>query len=403
MSDFEYVLRDFEDAVRSAALRSQALVILGPRRAGKTTMLKHLVRGRQCLWFSGKDEDDLKVLADSQSCLSLMRQFPNIIIDEAQFFPDIGRVIKEMVENTTTDSRIFVIGSSKLAFGVPLGQSGGDRIDSFTLWPLVLEELARRNGWDDVKRDIYDRMIYGCYPTVINDPAHAREFLIDMADTLLHRDLFQLAEVRKKMDLERLLAVLAAKVGSVIHYGAIARELGIENKTIERYVELLAACFIVRVVPSWYGQSPAELRLSKKIYFYDNGVRNALLRDFTPVPARKDKEVLWENLFFTERLKRHAVRRDGGEIYFWRTKKDHEMDFVEVVNGTIVAFACRAGGKSDGSAFKSSIKAFMRAYPNIPVTVATPETIDREPEDPVRLETAVKTPGNAPGEVVGAG
>ena len=403
MSDFEYVLRDFEDAVRRAALRSQALVILGPRRAGKTIMLKHLVRGRQCLWFSGKDEDDLKVLADSQSCLSLMRQFPNIIIDEAQLFPDIGRDIKEMVENTTTDSRIFVIGSSKLAFGVPLGQSGGDRIDSFTLWPLVLEELARRNGWDDVKRDIYDRMIYGCYPTVINDPAHARECLIDMADTLLHRDLFQLAEVRKKMDLERLLAVLAAKVGSVIHYGAIARELGIENKTIERNVELLAACFIVRVVPSWYGQSPAELRLSKKIYFYDNGVRNAHLRDFTPVPARKDKEVLWENLFFTERLKRHAVRRDGGEIYFWRTKKGHEMDFVEVVNGTIVAFACRAGGKSDGSAFKSSIKAFMRAYPNIPVTVATPETIDREPEDPVRLETAVKTPGNAPGEVVGAG
>ena len=102
---------------------------------------------------------------------------------------------------------------------------------------------------------------------MICDPAHAGEFLIDMADTLLHRDLFQLAEVRKKMDLERLLAVLAAKVGSVIHYGAIARELGIENKTIERYVELLAACFIVRVVPFWYGQSPAELRLSKKSTF----------------------------------------------------------------------------------------------------------------------------------------
>ncbi len=115
---------------------------------------------------------------------------------------------------------------------------------------MALEELARRSNWDDVKRDIYDSMIYGCYPAVINDTAHAREFLIDMADTLLHRDLFQLAEVRKKTDLERLLAVLAAKVGSVIHYGAIARELGIENKTIERYVELLAACFIVRVVPS---------------------------------------------------------------------------------------------------------------------------------------------------------
>ena len=116
------------------------------------------------------------------------------------------------------------------------------------------------------------------------------------------------------------------------------------------------------------------------------------MRDFTPVPAREDKGALWENLFFTERLKRHAVRRDGGEIYFWRTKKGHEMDFVEVLNGTIVAFACRAGGKSDGSAFKSSIKAFMRAYPNIPVTVVSPENIDQEPEKPVSLEVAFKTP-----------
>lgn len=182
----------------------------------------------------------------------------------------------------------------------------------------------------------------------------------------------------------KLVKFLAANVGSEIRYGSIASELGIQNKTIERYVDLLASCFIVKVVPSWSRNPTAELKLSKKIYFYDNGIRNAILKNFTPVPAREDKGALWENLFFTERLKRHAFRRDGGEIFFWRTKKQHEMDFVEVVDGTIAAFECKAGNKSN----TNSIKAFKRAYPNIPVTVVSPENIDLEPEPPVSLEVA---------------
>lgn len=351
-------------------------------------MLEHLVRDRQCIKLTGEDEDDLRILADPKSYLSLTQQFPNIIIDEAQFVPDIGRVIKRMVDSNTTDSRIFVTGSSALTLGGHLKESGAGRFNSYNLWPLSLEELARHSNWIEVKRGINDRMIYGCHPDVINDPAHAREYLLDFADTLLYKDLFRLAEVRKPTDLTKLVTFLAANVGSEIRYGSIAGELGIQNKTIERYVDLLASCFIVKIVPSWSRNPTTELKLSKKIYFYDNGIRNALLRNFTPVPAREDKGALWENLFFTERLKRHAFRRDGGEIYFWRTKKQHEMDFVEVVNGTIAAFECKAGGKTN----TVSIRAFMRAYPNIPVTVVSPENIDQEPEKPVSLEVAFKTP-----------
>lgn len=385
MFNFPYIRRELEAPILRGTLRNRAELILGPRQVGKSTMLDHLVQNQRFIKLTGEDEDDLSILADPKTFLTLTQQFPNVIIDEAQFVPNIGRVIKRLVDNNTTDSRIFVTGSSALDLGGHLKESAAGRFNSYNLWPLSLEELAEHSSWIEVKRQINDRMIYGCHPDVINDPAHAKEYLLDFTDSILYKDLFKLAEVRKPTDLTKLVTTfLAANVGSEIRYGSIASELGIQNKTIERYVDLLASCFILKVVPSWTRNPTAELKLSKKIYFYDNGIRNALLKNFAPVPAREDKGALWENLFFTERLKLHAFRRDGGEIYFWRTKKQHEMDFIEIVNGTIAAFECKAGNKINST----SIKAFSRAYPNIPVTVVSPDNIDQEPAEPASLANA---------------
>lgn len=390
MFNFPYIRRELEAPILRGTLRNRAELILGPRQVGKSTMLDHLVQNQRFIKLTGEDEDDLSILADPKTFLTLTQQFPNIIIDEAQFVPNIGRVIKRLVDNNTTDSRIFVTGSSALDLGGHLKESAAGRFNSYNLWPLSLEELAEHSSWIEVKRQINDRMIYGCHPDVINDPAHAKEYLLDFTDSILYKDLFKLAEVRKPTDLTKLVTFLAANVGSEIRYGSIASELGIQNKTIERYVDLLASCFILKVVPSWSRNPTAELKLSKKIYFYDNGIRNALLKNFAPVPAREDKGALWENLFFTERLKLHAFRRDGGEIYFWRTKKQHEMDFIEIVNGTIAAFECKAGNKINST----SIKAFSRAYPNIPVTVVSPDNIDQEPAEPASLANAFDAPPN---------
>ena len=387
---FPYIRRELEAPILRGTLRNRAELILGPRQVGKSTMLDHLVQNQRFIKLTGEDEDDLSILADPKTFLTLTQQFPNVIIDEAQFVPNIGRVIKRLVDNNTTDSRIFVTGSSALDLGGHLKESAAGRFNSYNLWPLSLEELAEHSSWIEVKRQINDRMIYGCHPDVINDPAHAKEYLLDFTDSILYKDLFKLAEVRKPTDLTKLVTFLAANVGSEIRYGSIASELGIQNKTIERYVDLLASCFILKVVPSWSRNPTAELKLSKKIYFYDNGIRNALLKNFAPVPAREDKGALWENLFFTERLKLHAFRRDGGEIYFWRTKKQHEMDFIEIVNGTIAAFECKAGNKINST----SIKAFSRAYPNIPVTVVSPDNIDQEPAEPASLANAFDAPPN---------
>lgn len=390
MFNFPYIRRELEAPILRGTLRNRAELILGPRQVGKSTMLDHLVQNQRFIKLTGEDEDDLSILADPKTFLTLTQQFPNVIIDEAQFVPNIGRVIKRLVDNNTTDSRIFVTGSSALDLGGHLKESAAGRFNSYNLWPLSLEELAEHSSWIEVKRQINDRMIYGCHPDVINDPAHAKEYLLDFTDSILYKDLFKLAEVRKPTDLTKLLTFLAANVGSEIRYGSIASELGIQNKTIERYVDLLASCFILKVVPSWTRNPTAELKLSKKIYFYDNGIRNALLKNFAPVPAREDKGALWENLFFTERLKLHAFRRDGGEIYFWRTKKQHEMDFIEIVNGTIAAFECKAGNKINST----SIRAFSRAYPNIPVTVVSPDNIDQEPAEPASLANAFDAPPN---------
>lgn len=390
MFNFPYIRRELEAPILRGTLRNRAELILGPRQVGKSTMLDHLVQNQRFIKLTGEDEDDLSILADPKTFLTLTQQFPNVIIDEAQFVPNIGRVIKRLVDNNTTDSRIFVTGSSALDLGGHLKESAAGRFNSYNLWPFSLEELAEHSSWIEVKRQINDRMIYGCHPDVINDPAHAKEYLLDFTDSILYKDLFKLAEVRKPTDLTKLVTFLAANVGSEIRYGSIASELGIQNKTIERYVDLLASCFILKVVPSWTRNPTAELKLSKKIYFYDNGIRNALLKNFAPVPAREDKGALWENLFFTERLKLHAFRRDGGEIYFWRTKKQHEMDFIEIVNGTIAAFECKAGNKINST----SIKAFSRAYPNIPVTVVSPDNIDQEPAEPASLANAFDAPTN---------
>ena len=390
MFNFPYIRRELEAPILRGTLRNRAELILGPRQVGKSTMLDHLVQNQRFIKLTGEDEDDLSILADPKTFLTLTQQFPNVIIDEAQFVPNIGRVIKRLVDNNTTDSRIFVTGSSALDLGGHLKESAAGRFNSYNLWPLSLEELAEHSSWIEVKRQINDRMIYGCHPDVINDPAHAKEYLLDFTDSILYKDLFKLAEVRKPTDLTKLVTFLAANVGSEIRYGSIASELGIQNKTIERYVDLLASCFILKVVPSWTRNPTAELKLSKKIYFYDNGIRNALLKNFAPVPAREDKRAHWENLFFTERLKLHAFRRDGGEIYFWRTKKQHEMDFIEIVNGTIAAFECKAGNKINST----SIKAFSRAYPNIPVTVVSPDNIDQEPAEPASLANAFDAPPN---------
>ena len=367
-----YIPRELEAPLSAPGPAGRAEVIIGPRQVGKSTMLQKLVEGRRHIILTGEDEDDLAILSDPKSYLKLTEEYPYLIIDEAQFIPGIGRVIKRIVDNNRSGRRLFVTGSSSLDLAGGLKESAAGRFNSYELWPFSLRELARRTSWIEVKRSMNERLIYGSMPAVVNDPRHAEEYLLDISDAVLYKDIFKLAEMRRPAEFTKLVKYLALNIGSVVRYGTMASELGIQNKTIERYIDLLEACCILRVVSSLSRNPQSEIKLGKKIYFYDNGIRNALIRKISPLPARTDSGALWENLFFTERLKLHAFRRDGTEIFFWRTRAQHEVDFLEVQNGKVAAFECKSSPKTK----TTSIRAFERAYPDTPVTIATPGNVD---------------------------
>ena len=325
MLSFKYIPRQIEDVLAKKKRSNRAEVLFGPRQVGKSTLLEHIVKDQGAHYLTGDDENDIKVLSDPSSYLPLLKDYPNLVIDEAQYIPGIGRVIKRMVDNNDSGCHIFVTGSS-------------------------------------------------CYPAVINEPQYAREYLIDFVGSILYKDLFNLAEMRKPTDLRKLVTYLAYNVGSEIKYATVSSELGISSKTIERYVDLLQSCFIIKVVPSFSRNPQSEIKLGKKIYFIDNGVRNALISGgFNPIATRTDVGALWENLFYTERLKKHSYLKTGTEIYFWRTRFLQEMDFVEITDGQMVAFECKVTPRVRGK----SIRAFRNAYPDCPIKVASPENIDK--------------------------
>ena len=372
MLDSDYVPRLLEKGLSDFGKSCRAKILLGPRQVGKSTLLERLTRGTKRIVLSGEDESDLAVLSDVGSSLRLTQEFEAIVIDEAQYVPSIGRIIKRLVDTNKTGAKIYVTGSSSLDLAAGIKESAAGRFETKNLWALSLEELAGKTSWIESKRELPQYVIYGMLPATINEPEKARDYLLDFSDAVLYKDLFSLSEMRKPTELVRLVKYLAHSVGSDVRYGSIANELGIQNKTIERYVDLLEAAFIIKVVPSLSRNPKSELKLSKKIYFCDNGIRNALIRDFTPLAAREDAGALWENFFFTERLKFHANRRDGAEIYFWRNLAKHEVDFLEVLDGKVRAFEC----KLKNTKRTTAIRAFERAYPESPVTIATPENID---------------------------
>ena len=215
-------------------------------------------------------------------------------------------------------------------------------------------------------------MIFGCLPAVVNEPRRAQQYLLDFADAVLYKDLFKLAEMRKPTELMKLVKYLAFNVGSEVKYGTVASELGIQNKTIERYIDLLESCFIVKVVPSLSRNRNRKSSLARRSTFTTTVFAMQSSETFLHCRREPMSERFGKICFSRNDLKQHAFRCDGAEIFFWRTRQQHEVDFLEVHNGKVRAFECKSSNKSK----TTSIRAFERAYPDTPVTIVTPENID---------------------------
>lgn len=376
-----YIQRELEPQI-TRETPPKAVVIFGARQIGKTTLLTELSQYEKSVrWFNGDLITDHRQLQFSSSTdveLTL-RQADTIIIDEAQRFPNIGLILKQLVDvnvRLNLGKKIFATGSSSLELAKGVKESAVGRLVHRQMWPLSISEIAAAKGWGEISQNIERLMIYGTYPAVFTDPDHAESTLRNYCDGVLYKDLFALAGIRQNEKFMHLVKLLAYNVGSEVNYDNLARDTGLSRTTVADYLQLLEQCFIIKICPSFSRNLSNELKKGKKVYFCDNGVRNAIIGDFSPMVARpsQDGGALWENFFFMERVKLHSIRNDFTDMYFWRTTSNnpHELDFLEVKNERIRAFECKLS-----SSAKARPGKFTTAYPDAPIDTVTPDDLMR--------------------------
>ena len=374
-----YIQRELQPQI-TRETPPKAVVIFGARQIGKTTLLTELSQYEKSVrWFNGDLITDHRQLQFSSSTdveLTL-RQADTIIIDEAQRFPNIGLILKQLVDvnvRLNLGKKIFATGSSSLELAKGVKESAVGRLVHRQMWPLSISEIAAAKGWGEISQNIERLMIYGTYPAVFTDPDHAESTLRNYCDGVLYKDLFALAGIRQNEKFMHLVKLLAYNVGSEVNYDNLARDTGLSRTTVADYLQLLEQCFIIKICPSFSRNLSNELKKGKKVYFCDNGVRNAIIGDFSPMVARpsQDGDALWENFFFMERVKLHSIRNDFTDMYFWRTTGNypHELNFLEVRDDRIRAFDCRLS-----PAAKVRTGKFSSAYPA--VQTVTPNALMR--------------------------
>lgn len=376
-----YIQRELQPQI-TRETPPKAVVIFGARQIGKTTLLTELSQYEKSVrWFNGDLITDHRQLQFSSSTdveLTL-HQADTIIIDEAQRFPNIGLILKQLVDvnvRLNLGKKIFATGSSSLELAKGVKESAVGRLVHRQMWPLSISEIAAAKGWGEISQNIERLMIYGTYPAVFTDPDHAESTLRNYCDGVLYKDLFALAGIRQNEKFMHLVKLLAYNVGSEVNYDNLARDTGLSRTTVADYLQLLEQCFIIKICPSFSRNLSNELKKGKKVYFCDNGVRNAIIGDFSPMVARpsQDGGALWENFFFMERVKLHSIRNDFTDMYFWRTTSNnpHELDFLEVKNERIRAFECKLS-----SSAKARPGKFTTAYPDAPIDTVTPDDLMR--------------------------
>lgn len=372
-----FIERDLLEKLKLEA-GPKARVIYGPRQSGKTTLLRQISQSLSTTWFTGDSVQDVQALdiPSTDDLKNILTQNPCLMIDEAQRVPGIGMLIKRLVDiNQTLEkpTTIYATGSSSFELATGIKESALGRIRSFELWPLSVHEIAQDSSWGNIAQNIHWHMVYGLYPEIITSPEQAKDTLIAHCNSLLYKDVFALGGIRLSAKFEHLVRYLAYNMGSIISYDNVCRDIGISKNTVADYIRLLEQCFIVKVCTSYAKNLSNELKKSKKIYFYDNGIRNAIIGDFSPIATRADAGALWENFVFVERLKHHSLKRDYAQVYFWRTseRNPHEIDFIEIVDGKMKAIECKLSAKETAK----PCLAFRRAYPDCPINTVAPNNL----------------------------
>jgi predicted AAA+ superfamily ATPase len=322
------------------------------------------------VWWNG-DEPDIRALlptATSSRLRQLIGRNRLLIIDEAQRIENIGLVLKLIVDNLP-EVKVIASGSSSFDLANRINEPLTGRKLEFLLLPMATGELVEEAGEMTERRALNHRLVFGSYPEIILQPGKPVELISQLADSYLYKDILTWERVLKPEKLEKLVQALAFQIGSQVSYHEIGQICGLDKQTVERYIALLEKAFIIFRLPSFSRNLRNELKKSRKIYFYDNGIRNAVIKNFSEIELRQDAGSLWENFCLSERMKKISFTRKNCNCWFWRTTAQQEIDYIEQYEGRLHAFE-----------FKFSMKGkarmpvtFKKAYPENSFEVITPE------------------------------
>lgn len=347
-------------------------ILLGARQVGKTTLIKNLVQkvDLKTLWFNGDEPDIRERLTNvtSTQLRSLIGNYKLVIIDEAQRIQNIGITLKLIIDQI---HGVYVIasGSSSLELANRINEPLTGRKTEYQLFPISLAELVQHTSEMDEKRLLEHRLIYGYYPEVVTHPGEEKEILSTLASSYLYKDLFNWGDVKKPALLEKLLQALALQIGNEVSYHELGQIVGADNQTIERYIDLLEKTFVIYRLIALSRNLRNELKKARKIYFVDNGIRNAVIKNFNPPALRQDMGALWENFFISERMKVNHYSRRWLNTWFWRTQSQQEIDYVEESEGKFEVFEIKWNPRKK----YRFPRPFLQAYPENETHLITKE------------------------------
>lgn len=334
------ITRSLQEIIGEKLGKGKAIIISGARQTGKTTLLRLMFSGIQdSLWFNG-DEPDVRALFEEPSSTRFYALFGGkrmVIIDEAQRIKNIGLKLK-LITDQIPEVQLVVTGSSSFELANEINEPLTGRKWEYNLFPLSFGEMVGHHGFLQERRLLFHRMVYGYYPEVVNTPGQEKELLRQLSDSYLYKDILMLDDIRKPEKLVRLLQLLAFQVGNEVSYNELGMNLDLDNQTVEKYIQLLEKTYVIFRLGSFSRNLRKELKRARKIYFYDNGIRNSLIANFNPPELRNDTGALWENFLISERQKHTHYSGIWANKYFWRTHDQQEIDYIEERDGQLWAY-----------------------------------------------------------------